>query len=149
MGARYATTAFQTPVGTSYKTVLEMLGGSTLRFRLYDWLIGSSGTPADNALVHAIFRITASGTGTAVTPQKLDPADVAGVVTMKEDNTGEPTTAGIAVLEIPVNLRASYRWVAAPGSEIVVAAISNQGLATMAKAAAFTGKTEHSVLHEE
>ena len=65
MGARYSAAGFQTPNTTTMKTMLEMLGGTALRFRLYDYLIGASGTPADNALVYAVRRITASGTGTA------------------------------------------------------------------------------------
>lgn len=149
MGARYATAALQTPVESGFKTIAELLGGTGLRFRLYDVLFGQSGTPADNAMVHDLIRITASGTGTAIVPEKLDPADVAAVVTAKEDNTVEPTTTGIALIKVPLYEKATSRWVAAPGSEIVVAAVANEGLAWRVKAASYTAQAEATLLHEE
>lgn len=149
MGARYAATGLQTPVGAGAKTVLEMLAAATVRPRLYDLMWGSSGTPADNSMVEDVIRITASGTGTAVVAEALDPADVAALTLYEEDHTVEPTTTGIALIEIPRNLRASYRWVAAPGSEIVVAAVAGEGLAIRTLSSAYTGQSEVTAMHEE
>ena len=149
MGARYSATAFQTPVGASEKTILEMLGGTGLRFRLYDLMFGSSGTPSDTTVTDSLIRITASGTGSALTPSKLDPADPAATVACEEDHTVEPTTTGIPLIEVPRNLRASYRWVAAPGSEIVVAAVANEGLAVRTKSPAFILQSEATAMWEE
>ena len=87
--------------------------------------------------------------GRAPRPEKLDPADVVAVVACEEDATIEPTFAGVDVIQIPVNLRASYRWVAAPGSEIVVAAVANEGLAATSLSSAYTGQTECTCLWEE
>jgi len=135
-------TGQQSPVGTGEKTSLEMLGSATHRFWLYDLLWGASGTPADNALVHSLIRITATGTGTTVVAEPLDPADVTATVICEEDSTIEPTVTGIPILEVPVNLRATYRWVAAPDSEIVVAAVAGEGLANRVLAASYTGQSE-------
>ena len=150
MGARYVTAAFQTPIAAANKTIVELKGSTDGRIKLYDWLMGASGTPADNALVYVIQRTTGIvGVGAAIVPEALDPADVAAAITVLEDLTTEPTAAGIALVELPVNLRASYRWVAAPNSEIVVAAVANEGLLVAARSAAYTGQAESTVWHEE
>lgn len=146
MSARYAATGQQSPVGTGEKTSLEMLGGTGGRFKLFDLLWGASGTPADNSLVHSVIRITAGGTGSSVTPEPLDPADVVSLVVCDEDTTIEPTPTGIPLLEVPVNLRATYRWIAAPDSEIIVAAVANEGLANRVLAASYTGQSEVSAM---
>ena len=149
MGARYAMPGLQTPNTTTFKTMLEMLGGTALRFRFYDFLMGASGSPADNALVYGLRRITASGTGSTVVAEALDPADVTARVICEENATIEPTFAGLNLIEIPMNLRASYRWVAAPGSEVVVAAVANEGLAATSLSSAYTGQTECTCFWEE
>lgn len=150
MGARYASTGFQTPVAATFKTMLELKAGTTVRPRVYDFLMGASGTPADNALEYALQKTTAAvGVGTSVTPEPLDPADVAALVTVLEDLTTEPTLAGIPIFDIGVNLRASYRWVAAPDSEIIIAAVANEGLAAMVLSSAYTGQAEATLMHEE
>jgi len=56
MGARYVTAAFQTPIAAANKTIAELKGGTGGRIKLYDWLMGASGTPADNALVTKAMR---------------------------------------------------------------------------------------------
>ena len=49
--------------------------------------------------------------------------------TCLENHTSEPTyTSNTEVLEIPLNHRATFRWVAAPGSEIITPATDNNGL---------------------
>ena len=147
--SRYAFTCLQSVNTTTPKTIAELLGAATVRWNLYDILMGASGTPADNALVYDLIRITATGTGTTVTGEPLDPGDPTALVLGEEDTTIEPTTAGIALIEIPVNLRASYRWIAAPGSEIVVAAVAGEGLAFRSESPAYIGQTEATLLEEE
>ena len=146
---RYTATGFQTPIGSSAKTILELLGASTVRFELYDIMWGASGTPADQVLVYSVIRITAAGTGGATAEQALDPASPTPVVVVLQDHTIEPTTTGENLIEIPVNLRASYRWVAAPGSALVVAAVNGEGLAITGLSSAYTGKAETKAMWEE
>ena len=147
--SRYAFTGLQDTNTTTFKTIMELLGAATVRWNLYDILMGASGTPADNALVYELIRLTATGTGTTVTGEPLDPGDPTALVLGEENATIEPTLAGIALIELPVNLRASYRWVAAPGSEIVVAAVAGEGLMFRSKSAAYTGQTEATLFEEE
>ena len=139
---RYGATGQQSPIAGTPKTILELLGAATVRFALYDVMWGASGTPADQPMVYGVIRITATGTGTSVTPEALDPASPTGEVLAEEDSTVEPTVTGINLIEIPVNLRASYRWVAAPGGELVVAAVAGEGLAVTGLSSGYTGQAE-------
>ena len=99
------------------------------RFRLYDVIVGSEASPADNAFLYVFQRITAAGTSTAVTPRNLDPASAATELDAGQNHTVEPTyTASQELLFIPVNQRATMRWVAAPGSELVFPATASNGV---------------------
>lgn len=98
------------------------------RFRLYEVLVGSQASPADNAFLYRLSRATAAGTSTAVTPINLDPASATTEMDAGENHTVEPTyTANTDFLSIPVNQRATFRWVAAPGAEIVCPATASNG----------------------
>lgn len=102
---------------------------SPRRFRVTDWMVGCSASPADNAFVHIIQRATVAPTATTRTPQPVDPADtlastVQGFDTVTVDGT---LTAGAFMLWWPVNQRASVRWVSEPGAEIVAPATANGG----------------------
>lgn len=99
------------------------------RLKWYDIMLGSEATPADAALLYTIQRCTTAGTGTGVTPQPLDPADAATEADAAENHTIEPTyTAGGILLNVAVNQRATFRWVAAPGGELVSPATAANGI---------------------
>lgn len=110
------------------------------RMKVYDFTIGSEATPADNALVHTVQRCTAAGTATAVTPLPLDPADAATESDGGENHTIEPTyTADAILFKAAFNQRATYRWVAAPGGELVLPATASNGAGFFTTHASFTG----------
>ena len=48
-----------------------------------------------------------------------------------------------------MNQRASYRWVAAPGSELVYPALANNGFVLRAKSGGYTSTFTGAVLVEE
>lgn len=99
------------------------------RGKWYDVVFGSEASPADNAFLYIVQRCTALGTSTAVTPTALDSADAATESDAGENHTIEPTfTANLVLLAIPLNQRATFRWVAAPGSELVYPATASNGL---------------------
>lgn len=100
------------------------------RTKTYELNLGCSGAPNDNAFDWQIQRCTTAGTSSAVTPQPLDPADAAALFAAGENITVTPTlTAGQILLDIALNQRATYRWLAAPYSELVTPATQNNGLA--------------------
>src|SRR5258705_6524151 len=133
----------QQAMTTTYKTLAALTaltGATTLRRAfIYDLMFGTDGTPADNAMVYKVDRQTTAGTGTAATPSPLDAGDAAALITAAVNHTVEPTvTASTLLVEIAMNQRASYRWVAAPGGELVVPAPTVTGLGARAKSPAYT-----------
>lgn len=119
-------------VSSAYKTLLSVTAQTTSlkRGKLYDVTFGTIGTPADQTYEFDISRQTAAGTSTAVTPNALDPADAAAFTVGSANFTAEPTiTAASSMFYLGINQRASYRWVAAPGSEVLWPATNLAGLA--------------------
>jgi len=134
--ARYSASGTQTLQATddasTDATALTIAAQSTAhRNWIYEIWFGNIGTPADQVSVYTVSRITAATTtaaGTTVTPTLLDMADRASQSKCLENLTTEPTyTANQELLEIPLNHRATFRWVAAPGGEIVTPATNNFG----------------------
>ena len=135
--AKYSASGTQTLQATddasTDATALTIAAQSTAhRNWIYEIWFGNIGTPADQVSVYTVSRITAATTtaaGTTVTPSLLDLADRASQSKCLEDLTTEPTyTANQQLLEIPLNHRATFRWVAAPGGEIVTPASNNAGV---------------------
>jgi len=146
--AKYAisngTAGTQQAMTTTYKTLISLTaatGATTLRKAwIYDVMFGADGTPADNVLTYKVDRQTTVGTGTAASAAPLETTDAAALITETVNHTAEPTvTTSTQLIEIPVNQRASYRWVAAPGGELVVPATDVAGLGARAKSPAYTG----------
>lgn len=99
------------------------------RGKFYDLVFGSEATPADNAFKWMLQRFTAAGTSTSVTPSPLDPADAATESDAGENSTIEPTyTAGLILLSVGLNQRATFRWVASPGGELTYPATASNGI---------------------
>lgn len=99
------------------------------RGKWYDIMFGSEATPADNAFQYIVQRCTALGTSTSVTPQPLDPADATTESDAGTNHTIEPTyTSNAILLTVGLNQRATFRWVASPGCELVFPATASNGL---------------------
>lgn len=142
----------QQALSSSYKTLVAAFCSATVRRgKVYDILIGTNGTPADNSMEWTIQRMTVDGTGTAITPNPLDPADAASAATSKANYTAEPTvTANSDLWYVGVNQRASYRWVCAPGSELIWPATAANGLVLRTKSASgYTGTATGGLYFEE
>lgn len=136
------TAGTQQNMTTTYKTLASLTaatGATTLRRAwIYDVMVGADSTPADNVLTYKVDRQTTVGTGTSATPAPLDAADAAALIVATANNTIEPTvTAATQLIEIAVNQRASYRWVAAPGGELIVPATNVAGIGFRAKSPAY------------
>ena len=149
MGRRYSIAGAQA-VASPTDTVLGLTSTTTIRPRIYDLLVGSTATPADNALEWILQRYTAAGTATSVTPAKLDPGDPAASATAGQDHTVEPTyTSNEIVLDFPMNQRSTQRWVAAPGGEIVLPATGANGVGVQPVHGSFTGSVTACLHFEE
>lgn len=132
-------------VGTN-KTILTIISAATIRPRLFDLIVGSVATPADQATKFHVQRFTAVGTeGSGFTPVALDPGDPTSLADCGAGVFGvEPTyTANAVLLQFSVNQRATFRWVAVPGGEIIAPATANNGLGS--KSSSATGTAAHEV----
>lgn len=120
------------------------------RIKVYDVLIGTNGTPADNFIEWDISRVTTNSTATSFTPQPLDPANAAALTTATVNSSTAGTITAVSnVFYVGVNQRASYRWVAAPGSELVSPATSSAGFQLRARSGGYTGTATGTILFQE
>ena len=133
MARRYSAVGSDT--NTAATTMWTLTSAATIRPRIYEILIGSVATPADNAWEFILGRSTAAGTSTAFTPVALDPADPASLAAAGFNHSAEPTyTANAYLLRIAGNQRAAVRWIAAPGSEHVLPATAANGAGFLSNA---------------
>ncbi len=117
--------------------------GSSKRFKVFEINSGFTlASPSDNLLSVRLHRfVTADGAGTARVPNPLDPADGASVATGLQNHTTEPTTYSTDEEvwgPLGQHMRATYRWVAAPGKEIVVPDTASVGVGLVATHASVT-----------
>lgn len=120
------------------------------RIKIYDLLIGTNGTPADNFIEWDISRVTLASTATSATPQPLDIADATSLTTTTVNSSTFGTiTANSNVFYLGANQRASYRWVASPGGELISPATSSAGFQLRARSGAYTGTVTGTIHFEE
>ena len=133
----------QQAIAAAFKTLLTSVSSQTnlRRGKVYDILVGTNGTPADNYMEWDVARTTGTTSGgTAYTPPPLDSADGAAFTLTTVNSTTEGViTANSNMFYVGVNQRASYRWVAAPGSELVWPATASNGLVLRARSGGYTG----------
>ena len=124
------------------------------RMWLYEINMGNIGTPADLTSVYYIGQVTGPGasagaiTATAIedgtTNAKASVSVLHGNLTTEPTyvatiaGTGVTTPANGDLLRVPLNHRATYRWVAPPGGEFVAPAITTDGFAGVAAHASAT-----------
>lgn len=149
-------TGAQQAIATSFKTLCAVYASTTgttslvRRGKIYDILVGTNTTPADNYLEYDVARLTSPSTSSLVVANPLDPADATAASGTIANSTTEGTFSSSGELwYVGVNQRASYRWVAAPGSELVYPATSSAGLALRARSGGFTGTATGNILFTE
>ena len=143
-----------TAVAAAYKTLLSVnasTGATPRRGKIYDLLVGTDGTPADNFMTWDVSRITSTVAGAvSFTPNALDPADAAADSQAFTNHTAEATiTSSSSLFVVGVNQRASYRWVAAPGGELLWPATTANGLVVRVLSGGYTGTATATVHFEE
>jgi hypothetical protein len=135
----------QQAMSATYKTLVALTCQTTPleRFRIYEIIVGTNGTPADNYIEYDVSLQTAAGTATPVTPRAIDPADQGTNSTICAVNaTAEGTiTAASSVHYVGMNQRASgVIFKASKEDEMLnVPAVNLAGLAFRARSGAYTG----------
>ena len=131
MGAGYKAYGTNT-LASSPDTALTVIGNASAARRHWidEIIIGILGTPSDNNSDWVAQRCTVEGTATGVTPTKDDPADIGATANVGENHTVEPTyTSAEELLELPMNHRGTFRWVApSPIRRLVTPATTNAGV---------------------
>lgn len=123
----YGTSGATTTAAT--KTMLTVISAATVRPLIYDVVVSSAATPADNAAQYQFKRCTTAGTVTAFTPIALDNGDPASLSSSGFNASAEPTyTASSQMMDFATNQRATFRWVAAPGGELRSPATAANGI---------------------
>ncbi len=133
----------QTVASADDTTLTVEAQGSAVRFKVFEISSGFTlASPSDNLLAVRLHRfVTADGAGTTRVPNPLDPADGACSAVGKSNHTTEPTTYTTDEEvwgEVGQHMRATYRWVAAPGKEIVVPNTASVGVGLVATHASVT-----------
>ena len=140
---KYAATGKQDVVTAAPgDTALAVFNPAALtRAKLYELIFSQGGTPADNVIQWLVRRLTAVGTeGAGVTPTPLDSDAPVAQLDAGEDHTVEPTyTAATEMLDFDLNQRATFRFVAAPGGELLIPAAANEGIGMTPISAAYAG----------
>ena len=132
MAENYSAFAAGVASGTN-KTAINIFHSAatpTNRGRIFDVIVGSVATPADQAADFLLNRTTAVGTeGSGLVPNNLDPGGPAGDCDSGLGVfTAEPTyTASKQLLAFQINQRATFRHVCSPGAELVMSATQNNG----------------------
>jgi hypothetical protein len=162
---------------TTYKTAAVIFNstvsdnpnftGIVRRGKLYDILVGTAGTPADNYMEYDVVRVAGVTGGTTLgslssfsSLASIDMGDSFGCINHIGANSSVETLVTVLNGEmwyVGVNQRASYRWVAAPGSELVWPGISSanssasggNGIACRARSGGYTGVTTVNLLFSE
>lgn len=106
-------TAF-TPAAAN--TIFEIIAGANKPVRLKRVELSSANTSGTVVVVAKFDILTATGTGTAVTPQPNDANDTAAAATCKVNDTVEPTK-GAQIWAVEWNIQVPYIWIAGPGEE--------------------------------
>jgi hypothetical protein len=150
MARRYSTIGSQTYAASD--TIVSLANaGTTIRHILYELILGSSTTPADQAFNITVGRITAEGTNTDVVPVAHDSASPASLVGGGSNHTVEPTyTAGAEVLNISMNQQATFRWVVPPEEGFISPVTAANGFGVLfVGASGGTPDFQATVCHQE
>lgn len=154
MPRRYSFKGQQAAISTTQKTGLAIISATTIRPKLYSFILGTLGAAANGVLEWVLRRFTATGTSTAVTPNGNDPADPPALASGGSNHSAEPTyTAGSEMFDMGINQQATYTWNAwTEGAQIVSPATANNGVGMSALSSvspAYTGAAALTFMYEE
>jgi hypothetical protein len=108
----------RTPAGANL-TILALESSATVVGKVHQLVVGSDSTPADAAARYDVLRHTAAGAaGTAVVEKPTDPQAPAASCNLRGGTMTEPTYEADFLVEIPLNQRATFTWIANPGREL-------------------------------
>ena len=133
-------TGHSTPGGTALP-IINLTGGANFVFSLFDVTVGTVSSPADQQIDLEIGRTSSVGTGgTTLTENAFrqitaSPSVVPQAAAVGGTFTAAPTyTANSGMVWLPLNQRASNRWVTDPKYGIVSLAVAGAGVELLCNA---------------
>jgi hypothetical protein len=131
-------------MASSYKSALSIAATAAVTPTIYDFTVGTSGTPADNSTQWEAIRMSGTvGTSTASVPNPLEANDGASTSIGATNYTAEQGTPGVIIFgPMDLNMRATYRWVAAPGGELVTPPTAANTINLRSQSSAYTGVSD-------
>lgn len=151
---KYSTEVATVATGTD-KTAINLFNPAatpTSRGAITEVISGGAGTPGDNSATFLLNRTTAVGTeGSGLVPNNLDPAGPAGAYDSGLGVFGaEPTYTSVKhLLRFALNHRATFRWIANLGFELMMAATQNNGAGLKSSASSSTQAYAHTIIFQE
>lgn len=121
------------------------------RGKINNIIVSSGASPDDQANNFEVKRTTGVGTeGSGKTPNPLDPETVASSFDAGEGHSVEPTEAANSeLLAFSLNQRATFSWLANPGSEIILPATTNNGASVVRRSGTGQYVLDCTVIFEE
>lgn len=126
----YAVVKADIVAGADPQTLLNLFSvAGVARGKINNIIVSSGAAPDDQANNFEVKRTTGVGTEAGgITPVALDPDTVASSFDGGHGHSVEPTeTASSEMLSFSLNQRATFSWLANPGSEIIMPATTNNG----------------------
>jgi hypothetical protein len=117
--------------GADPQTLLNIFSvAGVSRGKINNIIVSSGATPDDQANNFEVKRTSAVGTEAGgITPVPLDPDTAPSSFDAGHGHSVEPTeTASSEMLAFSLNQRATFSWLANPGSEIILPATTNNGV---------------------
>jgi hypothetical protein len=121
------------------------------RGRINNIIVSSGATPDDQANNFEVKRTTVIGTeGSGQTPVPLDPDTAPSNFDGASAHSVAPTeTAGSEMLAFSLNQRATFSWLANPGSEIIIPAITDNGVSVVRRSSTGLYVLDCTIIFEE
>lgn len=142
----YAANGTIAAVSAAGASALGVIASTSTRGRVHYFALSVGGTPVgDTILRWLIRRFSADGTGTGLTPEKLDLAAPASLMTAKQNYTAEPTYLATILFDLALHMRNIYHWNAAPGKELVVPPTASAGIGVTPSHATYTGSAQGTI----
>lgn len=138
--------------GADPQTLLNIFSvAGVARGKINNIIVSSGATPDDQANNFEVKRTTGVGTEAGgITPVALDPDTVASSFDAGHGHSAEPTeTASSEMLAFSLNQRATFSWLANPGSEIILPATTNNGASVVRRSGTAQYVLDCTVIFEE
>jgi hypothetical protein len=145
MGDKYAATGAITavtasPGDTALRVGQPVTTPAGLRAHIHELVFSQGAAPADTVVQWLVRRYTVLGTGSAVVPAPLDSDAPASQLDVDEQMSVEPTfTAATELLDFDLNQRATFRFVSAPGGELMIPNTDSAGIGMTPISASYSG----------